>query len=112
MLEQYREVAPQGTVEVLRQLGHRVEGKSMLHVNSTRFGGGVAEILHRLLPLFEELGVKIRWEVLAGSDLFYRTTKSFHNALQGTKQRITSEMYDAFLECNRKNAKQLNLDAE
>ena len=112
MLEYYRDVAPQGTVELLRELGRRVEGKSMVHVNSTRFGGGVAEILHRLLPLFEELGVKVRWEVLAGSDLFYRTTKSFHNALQGTKQRITPEMYDAFIKCNRENAKQLNLEAE
>ena len=45
MLEQYREVAPRGTVEFLRQLGQRVEGKRMLHVNSTRQGGGVAEIL-------------------------------------------------------------------
>lgn len=112
MLEEYRAVAPQGTVEFLRQLGRRVEGKSMVHVNSTRYGGGVAEMLHRLLPLFEELGIKVRWEVMAGSDLFYRATKSFHNALQGTRQRITHEMYDAYLECNRDNVKRLNLDAE
>ena len=112
MLEHYQDVAPQGTVELLRELGRHVEGKSMVHVNSTRFGGGVAEILHRLVPLFEELGAKIRWEVMTGSELFYRTTKSFHNALQGTKQRITPEMYDAFIECNRENAMRLNLDAE
>ena len=59
MLENYRDVAPQGTVELLRQLGRQVEGKSMVHVNSTRYGGGVAEMLHRLLPLFEELGIKV-----------------------------------------------------
>ena len=112
MLENYRDVAPQGTVELLRQLGRRVEGKNMVHVNSTRYGGGVAEMLHRLLPLFEELGVKVRWEVMTGSDLFYRTTKSFHNALQGTRQRITPQMYEAFIECNRDNAKRLNLDGE
>jgi len=112
MLDQYREVAPQGTVEFLRQLGQRVEGKRMLHVNSTRHGGGVAEILQRLVPLLEELGVKTRWEVMTGSDLFYRTTKSFHNALQGTKQRITAEMYEAYLECNRENAKRLDLEAD
>jgi trehalose synthase len=69
-------------------------------------------MLPRLLPLFEELGIKVWWEVLTGSDLFYRTTKSFHNALQGAKQRITPDMYDAFIECNRDNAKRLNLDAE
>lgn len=65
----------------------------MVHVNSTRYGGGLAEMLHRLLPLFEELGIKVRWEVMKGSDLFYRTTKSVHNALQGTKQRITPETH-------------------
>ena len=112
MLEDYRDVAPQGTVDLLRQIGRRVEGKSLVHVNSTRYGGGVAEMLHRLLPLFEELGIKVRWEVMTGSDLFFRATKSFHNALQGTRQRITPEMYDAYIECNRESAKRLNLDAD
>src|SRR5262245_40521610 len=112
MLEYYRDVAPQGTVELLRELGRRVEGQSMVHVNSTRFGGGVAEIIHRLLPLLEELGIKIRCEVMQAYELFDRTTKSFHKALQGTKQRISPEMYAAFIECNRENAKRLNLEAE
>jgi trehalose synthase len=111
-LEQYRAVAPSGTVDLLQQLGRNLEGATMLHVNSTRVGGGVAEILHRLLPLLEELGVKSRWEVMEGTDLFYRTTKSFHNALQGTAQRITTEMYEEYLRCNRDNAKRLDLEAE
>ncbi|MBI4401946.1 MAG: glycosyltransferase [Nitrospirae bacterium] len=112
MLAQYRDIAPKGTVEFLRRLGERAQGKSMLHVNSTRYGGGVAEILHRLVPLLAELGVNTRWEVISGTDVFYKATKSFHNALQGTKQRITTEMYDAYLHCNRENAKQLNLEAD
>jgi len=112
MLAEYTDVAPTGTVEFLRRLGEMAEGRTMLHVNSTRYGGGVAEILHRLLPLMDELGVKTRWEVLTGTDLFYRTTKSFHNALQGTTQRVTKEMFDAYIECNRANAKRLNLEAD
>jgi trehalose synthase len=112
MLAEYSDVAPTGTVDLLRRLGELAEGKTMLHVNSTRYGGGVAEILHRLLPLLDELGVKTRWEVLMGTELFYRTTKSFHNALQGTKQRFTKDMFDAYVECNRDNAKRLNLDAD
>lgn len=111
MLAEYTNVAPTGTVEFLRRLGEMAEGRTMLHINSTRYGGGVAEILHRLLPLMDELGVKTRWEVLTGTDLFYRTTKSFHNALQGTKQRLTKEMFDAYIECNRENANRLNLEA-
>ncbi|MGA6826191.1 glycosyltransferase [Nitrospira sp. NS4] len=112
LLDQYREVAPPGTVEFLKRLGRLVEGKRMLHVNSTRYGGGVAEILHRLIPLLEEIGVHARWEVMTGSEPFYRTTKSFHNALQGMKQHLTADMYDAYLECNRENAKRINLEAD
>jgi trehalose synthase len=112
MLAEYSDVAPTGTVDLLRRLGELAEGKTMLHVNSTRYGGGVAEILHRLLPLLDELGVKTRWEVLLGTELFYRTTKSFHNALQGTKQRFIKDMFDAYVECNRDNARRLNLDAD
>ena len=112
LLDQYRDIAPPGMVEFLQRLGRRVEGQRMLHVNSTRYGGGVAEILHRLIPLLEELGVRARWEVLAGSEPFYRTTKSFHNALQGMNQRITPDMYEAYLACNRENAARLNLEAD
>ena len=57
LLEQYRDVAPRGTVDFLRRLGERVAGRTMLHVNSTRTGGGVAEILQRLLPLLQEVGI-------------------------------------------------------
>jgi trehalose synthase len=112
LLDQYQKVAPPGTVEFLTRLGRRVEGTRMLHVNSTRFGGGVAEILHRLIPLLEELGVRARWEVMTGSEPFYRTTKSIHNALQGMTQRLTADMYDAYVQCNRENAGQINLDAD
>jgi trehalose synthase len=112
LLDQYREVAPAGTVESLQRLGRLLEGKRMLHVNSTRFGGGVAEILHRLVPLLEELGVRSRWEVMTGSEPFYRITKSFHNALQGMKQRLTPDMYDAYVQCNRENAQRIDLDAD
>jgi trehalose synthase len=112
VLDQYHAVAPPGTVEFLKRLGRLVEGRRMLHVNSTQFGGGVAEILHRLIPLLQELGVHARWEVMTGSEPFYRTTKSFHNALQGMNQRLTPDMYDAYVECNRKNAKRMNLESD
>ncbi len=51
------EVVPQGTVEFLLRLAERVRGRRFLHVNSTRFGGGVAEILQRLVPMMNDVGV-------------------------------------------------------
>ncbi len=111
-LEAYREVAPPGTVEFLCRLSEKVQGRSFLHINSTRQGGGVAEILMRLLPLMNDLGIKASWEVLDGHPEFFRVTKAFHNALQGEEQVITDEMYEAYLECNRHNAERLPLQAD
>lgn len=111
-LEDYREVAPAGAVDFLYRLSERVKGMSMLNVNSTKYGGGVAEILHRLIPMLNEVGVQARWEVIQGADEFYACTKAFHNALQGTEQVITQRMLNAFVETNRENAKRLLLDAD
>lgn len=111
-LEAYQEVAPPGTINLLRRLADRVRGRSMLHVNSTRVGGGVAEMLQRYLPLFTELGIEPRWEVLGGSGDFFNVTKAFHNALQGQERVFTDEMLRAYVDTNRANASRLDLDAD
>ena len=111
-LEDYRPVAPRGAIDLLQRLAERVRGRSLLHVNSTRVGGGVAEMLDRYIPLFEELGIRPRWEVLAGNDAFFRVTKSFHNALQGDEQAFTDAMFQGYLDTNRDNASKLDLDAD
>ncbi|MFQ5960042.1 MAG: glycosyltransferase [Candidatus Methylomirabilales bacterium] len=111
-LEDYRDVAPPGTVDLLYRLSEQVKGKSLLNINSTRFGGGVAEILNRLVPLLNELGVKTTWDVIQGSDEFFAATKGFHNALQGGEQEISERMYEAYVECNRENAKRMLFDAD
>lgn len=111
-LQDYRAVASQGAIDLLHRLADRVRGRSLLHVNSTRVGGGVAEMLQRYLPLFQELGVQTRWEVITGDDEFFRVTKSFHNALQGSEQAFTDAMLQTYLETNRANAARLNLDAD
>lgn len=111
-LDDYRTVVPGGTIDLLYRLADRVRGRSLLHVNSTRVGGGVAEMLQRYVPLFEELGVPVRWEVLEGNDAFFQVTKSFHNALQGTEQVFTDQMLRSYMETNEANARTLNLDAD
>lgn len=111
-IESYREIAPQGTIDLIYKLSEHLKNRSLLHVNSTRSGGGVAEILNRLIPMFNELGIQARWEVMTGTGLFFKTTKSFHNALQGMEQNITLEMYEEYEKVNRENSKNLLLDAE
>jgi trehalose synthase len=81
-------------------------------VNSTAVGGGVAEMLGRIVPLLSELGVVVRWEVIIGSKEFFEVTKAFHNALQGGDYQARPESFETFLRCNEDNRKRLNLDAE
>ncbi len=111
-LEAYRDVVPPGTLDLLRRLAERLKGRSLLHVNSTRVGGGVAEMLLRYLPLLRELGIETRWEVITGGDAFFHVTKSFHNALQGQEQAFSEKMLTTFVETNRENAAQLDLRAD
>lgn len=111
-LDDYAGIVGPGRIEVLRRLASRLEGLRLVMVNSTRVGGGVAEMLARHVPLFDELGLDTRWEVMEGSPEFYEATKTIHNTLQGSRAELTAPMREAFLETNRRNAQRLDLDAD
>jgi trehalose synthase len=111
-IEAYRDVAPKGTVDFLLRLAERARGRRFLHVNSTRFGGGVAEILARLVPIMTDLGIKVDWEVIEGDPELFATTKAFHNALQGTEQVFTETMLEHYLAVNRANAERLRPEGD
>lgn len=99
-------------VEELRAVARRLSGKRVIMVNSTRVGGGVAEILNRMVPLMQELGMDVRWEIIEGSPAFYRATKAMHNALHGKAEDISEEMVELFLETGRQNAARMLLEGE
>ena len=112
MIKEYSGIAPKGDLLLIQRLCEKLKGKSFLHVNSTREGGGVAEILHRMIPLLADLGIDARWEVIEGDAAFYDFTKKTHNALQGNKETFTKKMWDHYYEVNRKNRKNIDLNAD
>ncbi|HMK44903.1 MAG TPA: glycosyltransferase [Dissulfurispiraceae bacterium] len=112
MIEQYADIAPQGDILLLRKLRDRLKGRSFLHINSTRAGGGVAEILNRMIPILRDLDIDARWEVISGDERFFDITKKIHNALQGRMETIDEDMWQYHLEVNRMNAQNLRLDAD
>ena len=112
MIEQYIGIAPKGDIIALKRLGQVLQSRSLLNVNSTRAGGGVAEILNRMIPLLNDLGIDARWEVIEGNTRFFDITKKIHNALQGREEKISREMWEYHYEVNRMNAEKLNLDAD
>lgn len=111
-LKDYQDIAPRGLVDVIYKLARPLKGKTMLHINSTKSGGGVAEILHRLLPLFEDLGLKTRWEVIKGDDRFFQITKSIHNGLQGMDIMLSEADFQYYLEVSKKFSRTIDLAAD
>lgn len=111
-LDDYAALLGAGEIEELRALAKPLRGRSVQMVNSTAVGGGVAEILNRLIPLAEELEIKIRWDVMTGGNDFFDVTKSFHNALHGGPYHARPEDFDIFLAYNESNRSRLSFDAE
>ena len=106
-LSSYEPVVGHHAISQLQQLADDLHGARVVHVNSTRSGGGVAEILDWLIPLMNDLGLKASWEVIEGHPEFYQVTKAFHNALQGNPEVLTRRMLDVYHETLVKNAERL-----
>jgi trehalose synthase len=105
----YEPIIGKGAIEELKLLASGLQGKVIQNINSTFSGGGVAEILNRMIPLFEQLGVDARWNIIEGNDSFFQVTKKFHNALHNRKQDITAADYEIFQEVTRKNVENMDL---
>jgi trehalose synthase len=112
VFDQYVGISPKSDLLLLQILGEKLHGKSFLHINSTKEGGGVAEILQRMVPMLDELGIRARWEVIKGDAKFFDITKKIHNALQGNPESITDDMWKYHFEINRYNAETLDLEAD
>jgi trehalose synthase len=108
----YEPIVGKSYIEELRMLAHRLSGKTILTINSTLAGGGVAEILSRLVPLLNQLGVDVRWQIISGDARFFEVTKKFHNALHGKVEPISDDEFSLFLETTEKNLNQLDFSGD
>ena len=112
MIDAYKGISPKGDLVLLRKFGEVFGNRVFLHVNSTREGGGVAEILQRMTPILKGLEINARWEVIKGDVEFFSITKKIHNALQGNEEHFTKQMWTHHFEVNRMNAEKLDLEAD
>jgi len=107
-LQDYEPIVGRSCLEDLRMLTEKFSGKVVQIINSTFIGGGVAEILERMIPLLNQLGVDVRWNVINGSDEFFEVTKKFHNALHGKREKISSHDFALFSEVTEQNLKEMS----
>lgn len=107
-LEDYRQIVGSQVIDELLMLADRVRHLRLQHINSTSVGGGVAEILTRMVPLLRDLGIDTTWDVIKGNQAFFGVTKAFHNALHGGEETITEEMFEVFRATTAMNLAELD----
>ena len=111
-LEAYKPIVGPGEIRDILQLAGYLQGRRLQHINSTYTGGGVAEILSRVVPLMQEIGLDVHWTVIDGNAEFFDITKSFHNALHGEPIELTPRMLDTFRQVTYSNADKLDREAD
>jgi trehalose synthase len=111
-LDDYREVAPRGTVDFLRRIGERLSGRRIIHVSTSRYGGAVVEVLNRLVPILNDLGVDTSWEITIGSADFDPLMRTIGKGLAGIEQVVTETMLERLRAMCAENAHRLRLDAD
>ena len=93
-LTDYTHICGRELIEEIRELAEPLQGRRVVHVSATAFGGGVSEILYTLVPLMRDVGLDCEWHVIYGREEFFNATKLMHNALQGAPQDLDEEQWD------------------
>ena len=109
-IDKYRMIQTRELIDEIVSLGEELKGLRLCHINSTPFGGGVAELLVSYIPLLRALGIKADWQIIRGDRRFFTITKGLHNALQGaTFEKIKKEKTQrAYWGNNEANARELD----
>jgi trehalose synthase len=107
-LADYTHIVGRDLVEEIRTLAEPLQGRRVVHLSATAFGGGVSEILYTLIPLMKDVGLECEWQVIYGREEFFNATKLMHNALQGAPADLTAEQWATWLRYNEINAKELS----
>ena len=99
ILNSYEELLSRKAVDTVKKKANAFINKSILHVNATKFGGGVAEILQNMVAMMEELELRVNWKTFSAPDSFFQISKKMHNALQGNNEiKFTPEEITQFLD--------------
>jgi trehalose synthase len=109
-IENYRLLVGDELIDELIALARDLRSIRICHVNSTAFGGGVAELLARYVPLVHDLGLDVDWRTIHGETEFFTVTKAFHNALQGASCDLRDAERHVYLGVNEQSAKLLEAD--
>ncbi|HEX9419916.1 MAG TPA: hypothetical protein VGA81_12745, partial [Methylomirabilota bacterium] len=108
-LDDYRAVAPRGSVDFMLRIADRLRGRRIVQVSVSRYGAA-AEILKRIVPILNDLGIDTRWEVTGGDSAYYATARTLQAALEGAERVLSEDGLARWVDMNRLNAKKIDLD--
>mgnify|MGYP006277610251 FL=1 len=109
-LDDYQQFVGREAVQRVRHKARRLQDVHVAHLNSTYYGGGVAELLGALTLLMNSAGVKTGWRVIQGSPDYFSVTKKLHNALQGDEINLTRLKKQIYENVVHENAVRNHLD--
>ena len=109
-IEDYAPLIGDEALERILDKAHRLRDLRVLHLSSTFYGGGVAEMLSSVTLLARSLGIKADWRLIQGSPDFFNVTKKIHNALQGAEINLTDLKKEVYEEVVVQNALRMELD--
>ncbi|AWR99376.1 glycosyltransferase [Metallosphaera hakonensis] len=110
MIEKYAEIIGENELDAIFRIAEELKGISVLHINSTPKGGGVAEILSKLVPMMNELGINTQWKVIRGDNSFFNVTKTFHNSLQNGVGELLDDSFKIYEKWQGINLSEIPLD--
>ena len=109
-IDDYAPLIGEAALARILHKAHRLRDLRVLHLSSTFYGGGVAEILSSLTLLDRSLGLKADWRLIQGSPDFFSVTKKIHNALQGADINLTDLKKEVYEEVIVQNALRMDMD--
>ena len=109
-VEDYEQFVGSETIERVKEKAKPLHDLRVAHVNSTYYGGGVAELLSSLTLLMNSLEIKTGWRVIQGSPDFFSVTKKMHNALQGGEINLSELKQEIYESVVYENAVRNHLD--
>ena len=109
-VEDYESLVGAEVVERVLAKARRLSDLHVININSTYYGGGVAEILSSLTLLMNAAGIKTGWRVIQGRPDFFSITKKMHNALQGGDINLSDLKQRIYEEVVFENAVRIHLD--
>lgn len=111
-IDEYRGIVGDKVISDIVKMAKNLYGLRVLHINSTYYGGGVAEMLYSLIPLMNDVGVSVDWRILRGTPEFFTITKKFHNAIQGDQINLSDIKKTLYIQNNQDFASYCQIDAD